>query len=555
MLHSTDATSKLELLKKSRVAFLKQFGRDEDGSIIVMTLVLLIVMLVLGGMAVDFMRFESRRALLQSVADRAVLSAASLDQSLDGEEVIIDFFAKADHDGMIVGRPTVEKVPGTGSSFVSVDSRIDVNTFYLRLIGIDTLTAPARAEAVQGTGNVEISLVLDISGSMGNNVTVDEPVLDADGDPLLNADGDVITQTVTRTKMYLLQQAASQFVDDLLIEDFEDQISINLIAYSQQVALDDDLYKALRTTPDSINTAGKIGSTYGVITDGYATTSDDSYTAPADGTPIDITWADGLDINVNPARCVDFDAADFNNTAFDINQLYRQVEYFEHYSSNDAGIDFPVCPEEEFESILLLSQDATELKRRINLYRPTSFTSIHLGVKWGISLLDPALRPILSNIESIDDSFQGVRPADYSGDTIKFLVVMTDGVNVDSRRILPAAYDTYEERERWAEYPYQYWRGNVASPQWPSHNTLTHNPGSATQFNTWMETLCNDAKSSMTIYTIAMGAGDGAAEIAKCASQPSYAFSTSVTNSPDEPGIGQIFSTIADRITALRLTL
>ena len=557
MLHSTQLASKLALIKRSRRAVLKKFGRDEDGSIIVMTLVLLVTMLVLGGMAVDFMRFESRRALLQSVADRSVLAAASLDQTLPGEEVIIDFYDKAGFGGTIVGTPFVEKVAGSGNSEVRVDSRIDVNTFYLRLIGIDSLSAPATAQAQQGTGNVEISLVLDISGSMGNNVTVDEPVLGADGEPMLNGDGDVITTSVTRTKMYLLQKAASQFVDDLLIEDFRNQISINLIAYSQQVALDDDLYKALRTTPDSMNVDGKLGSTFGVISDGYATTTDDSYTAPVDGAPIDVSWADGLDVHVNPSRCIDFDAADFNTVAFDVGQRYEQVEYFEHYSSGDSGIDFPVCPEEEFESILLLSQDATELKRRINAYRPTSFTSIHLGVKWGISLLDPALRPILANITSIDETFRDNRPANFGGDTVKIMVVMTDGVNVASRRLRDTAYDEYEERVRWSEYPFDYWRNNVTSPR-PNRGVHTNNPGSFTLFNTWMNTLCTAAKTQthpVTIYTIAMGAGDGAAEIAKCATQPSYAFSTNVNNTPGEPGIGEIFATIADRITALRLAL
>ena len=548
MLHSTDKKNTREMLQRSRAALLKKFCRDEDGSILIMALFLLITMLIMGGMAVDFMRFESRRAMLQSVTDRAVLAAASLDQSEDGEVIIYDFFEKADHEGTIVGTPFVEKI--NGSSTVRVNSAIDVSTIYLRMIGIDYLVAPAESSAIQGTGNVEVSLVLDISGSMGNNVTVTQAVVDADGNQIINDDGTVSTETVTRTKMQLLQKAASNFVDALLIEDFKDQISINLIAYSQQVALDDDLYKALRTTPDSINTEGKLGSTYGVLDGGAYTTSNDSYTAPADGSPIDISWADGLDIHVNPSRCVDFTEADFTSTAFDLSRTYDQVEYFEHFRSFDSGIDFPVCPQEEFESILLLSQDADELKRRINLLRPTSFTSIHLGVKWGISLLDPALQPVLANITSIDEQFRGSRPANVgSGDTVKFLVVMTDGVNVASRRLRDNAYDSYEERARWAEHPFDYWRENIADPVNPNRGNFTFNPGSATQFDTWMETLCNDAKASMSIYTIAMGAGSGADKIAKCASQPSYAFKT------EAGGIDDIFNTIAERITALRLAL
>ena len=59
-----------------RTRYLRAFGRDEDGEIIILTLILLVVMLVVGGMGVDFMRFEARRVVLQSVSDRAVLAAA-----------------------------------------------------------------------------------------------------------------------------------------------------------------------------------------------------------------------------------------------------------------------------------------------------------------------------------------------------------------------------------------------------------------------------------------------------------------------------------------------
>ena len=524
MLYAKDRKKKLALMKEPRIALLRQFGRDEDGSVIVLTFLLLIIMLVLGGMAVDFMRFESRRALLQSVTDRAVISVASLDQNLggddvnaDGRESIIDFFTKAGFADAIVGEPYVDK--NDSASSVRVRSELDVNTFYLRMIGIDTLSAGAISAAVQGTGNIEVSLVLDISGSMANNVTV----TDENG--------------VSRTdsKMAFLQEAATQFIDDLLLEDFEDRISVNLVAYSQQVALGDDLYRAIRTTPDSIDINDVTGSSLDLS-----------------------TWTAEPEENVftNPARCIDFRDSDFASTAFDTAHTYQQVEYFEHYRSGDAGIDYPVCPDKEFETILPLSQDATEIKRRINLYRPTSYTSIHRGVKWGITLLDPSMRSTLGGLSSVDPAFRNARPANYnSGETNKYLVVMTDGVNVNSRRIdRTPYYNTYAWQKTWSENPFDYWRSNNG---YPSRDTYTDTPGSFTQFNTRMVDLCNLAKPNMTIYTIAMGAGDGADEIAKCATQPSYAFSTEFDSSADadEPGMNQIFSKIAEQINALRLNL
>lgn len=554
MLHSNDRTSKRETWDekwdRSRRAILRKFCRDEDGGIIILTVVLLIAMLVIAGMAVDFMRFESRRALLQSVSDRAVLSAASLDQTLDGEEIIIDYFDKAGFPNTIVGTPSVDKEPGSGSSEVSVNSRLNVNTFYLKLVGIDTLTAPANSRAVQGVGNVEISLVLDISGSMRSRVWVDEAVIGGNGEPVINSEGDVVTTRVRRTRIELLQKAASDFVEELLIADYRDQISINLIPYSQQVALSDDFYKALRTTPDSISESGLVGSSFGSITDGYATLPEDP------DAPIDISWANDELVFTNPSRCIDFEEADFDEVEFDLSKTYDQVERFDHYSgSRTSSIIRPVCPDQEFETILLASQDAEELKRRIGLFRPTTFTSIHLGVKWGISLLDPDLRPVLAGIDSIDDAFQGSRPSEYSGDTVKYLIVMTDGQNQADQRVALDAYDTYDERKRWDERPLDYWVAQNL-PTDDRSDDYTRSWGSNTQFNTWMQTLCREAWPKMSIYTISMGASNTAAtEIAKCASQPSYAFATNFNSAAGEPGIDEIFQTIAQSIKALRLNL
>ncbi len=56
------------------------FARDEDGGMIVFTLMFFVMMLILGGIAVDMVRFETTRSRLQGVSDRAILAAADLDQ-------------------------------------------------------------------------------------------------------------------------------------------------------------------------------------------------------------------------------------------------------------------------------------------------------------------------------------------------------------------------------------------------------------------------------------------------------------------------------------------
>ena len=99
------------------------FRDDENGSIIIFTLFLLILMLAIGGMAVDFMRFECERAVLQSTADRAVLAAADLDQDADQKQVVIDYFEKAGLSGAIVGEPNVEDLGGRRSGCAACGRR------------------------------------------------------------------------------------------------------------------------------------------------------------------------------------------------------------------------------------------------------------------------------------------------------------------------------------------------------------------------------------------------------------------------------------------------
>ncbi len=481
-------------------SFAKRFAQDEEGGVIIMTLVLLVTMLVLGGMAVDFMRFENERAQLQSVSDRAVLAAASLDQDLDSKEVVEDFFEKAGYGENIIGEPDASDVNGTRS--VSVDSAIDVNTFYLRLIGIDELTAPAQSAAVEGTGNIEISLILDISGSMGSRVASED----------------------NKTRMQLLQAAAKDFVDDILLPEYRNQISINLITYSDQVRIGNDLFNALTTTPKVFQDVNGLGEVVATHTNNTPCIQFEPILPP--------NWASTGDLPMG----------DFGTLEFDTDRTWVQLA-----DASWSGNSSTICPSNADSAIIPLSQNADELKDAIDALAPTRTTAIHIGMKWGVSLLDPSMRELLEDVASVDEAFQGVRPSEYGGgsNTIKYVILMTDGQNVTGWRPRPNVLDTAAERNRLADHGARNWSGNSAR-YWP-HNSSNQ--------DTWLQSLCDLAKEKMTVYTIAMGAPPhGTGVMKRCASTEANAFSTDFS-SEDSRGIDEIFETIAQQITALRLNL
>ena len=86
------------------------FRKDESGSLLIFSLFVFVAMLCVAGLAVDFMRVETQRVRLQSTLDRAVLAGASLEQTLDSETVVRDYFERA---GLSEFLDSVDVIPGT----------------------------------------------------------------------------------------------------------------------------------------------------------------------------------------------------------------------------------------------------------------------------------------------------------------------------------------------------------------------------------------------------------------------------------------------------------
>nr|WP_272490791.1 pilus assembly protein TadG-related protein [Mesobacterium pallidum] len=160
------------------------------------------IILIMGGIGIDMMRTELKRMKLQATLDRALLAAANLDQTLDPETVVRDYFAKAGVEGEITD---VQVASGTTSRRVSATAEADVRSLFLQVLGRDSFEARVASVASERVNDVEISLVLDISGSMSED------------------------------KMTNLQDAAALFVAEMLTPNNRDRVSISLVPYSEHV--------------------------------------------------------------------------------------------------------------------------------------------------------------------------------------------------------------------------------------------------------------------------------------------------------------------------------
>ncbi|MEM9349477.1 MAG: pilus assembly protein TadG-related protein [Pseudomonadota bacterium] len=148
---------------KARIA---AFASDQDGATYMFALVIFILMLIFGGLAVDVARLESQRVKLQQTADRAVLAAADLDNFADPEAVVQDYFDKA---GLSQFLDSVTVETTLNGKTISANTSSEVQTMLLHLVGVDSLTAVGVGAAQEQVTDIEISLVVDVSGSMGGN--------------------------------------------------------------------------------------------------------------------------------------------------------------------------------------------------------------------------------------------------------------------------------------------------------------------------------------------------------------------------------------------------
>jgi hypothetical protein len=451
--------------------YLRRYAQKEDGFVTLFAVAIIGLLVLIAGISFDMQRNEMERVRIQNTADRAVLAAADLDQTLSPEAVVQDYFDKA---GIPQGANSVVVDDGLNYRTVSVNADGVTATNFMTMLGIDELPLRSFAEAEERVNNVEISLVLDISGSMGWN-----------------------------NKMANLRDAASIFVDTVINPSTEDLVSISVVPYSENVSAGPEIMNAL---------------------------------------------------NVNRvhdySNCVEFEESDFSTTGISATQQYEQVQHFFWGNSNYNNLSNPVCLYGADESIAAFSQDPIELKRKIGKLEPRGNTSIFLGMKWAAALLDPEFQSVNAELamDNVTDPEFMARPVAFSDtETLKTVILMTDGENTSSFRIPSRYYANYSHRAHWNRYNLDYyiryyWGGRSSdlkyTKYWSSYG------------DTLLNSVCDAAKDkNIVIWSIGFEVSDHGADVMRdCASSPSHFFRVEGVE------IKEAFKAIARQINQLRLT-
>lgn len=331
--------------------WLGRFWGKQDGSISYLAVAGALVMMVFGGIGIDMIHAELKRTKLQNTLDRAVLAAANMDNAADPETTVEEYFRAMNLEDTLA---SVSVDQAVNFKRVSASAQAVMPSNFMQLIGVDTMQALGDATAEHGLNKIEVSLVLDVSGSMRGN------------------------------KLVQLKEAANSFVDTLLEDDADGLVTISVVPYNATVNLGPDL--AAQYNLENLH---------------------------------------------DFSHCAYFDAADFASAAIDPAQQLGQLGHFDPYSGG-THVTNPWCGQGHHHAIIAHSSDADAIKAHINSFSAQGNTAIDLGMKWGTALLDPSAQPVVAGMVAGGHiaPTAGPRPAAHNDtETMKFVVVMTDGAN------------------------------------------------------------------------------------------------------------------------------
>lgn len=151
---------------------LKRFQRDERGAFLVLFGVLAIVLIATSGAVVDFTQIEQARTRAQNALDAAALG---LQPHVFDTPAKTEAWFMTEATNLLVERLGDADIASsvTGASInvrngqLILNARITVPTSFVTLVGVPDVTASLVAEATRKRLNLEIAMVLDNSGSMG----------------------------------------------------------------------------------------------------------------------------------------------------------------------------------------------------------------------------------------------------------------------------------------------------------------------------------------------------------------------------------------------------
>lgn len=325
------------------------------------------------GVSVDLGQSYLVKERLSQALDAAALAAASM--SSEDESVIeakVNDFIDANYPPDKIGYKLHVDVNSTSDKlFVSATARL--NTSFMKTIGVDTIDVYAETEVTKEVKSIEVSLVMDVTGSMSKN-----------------------------NNIATLRTAATDFVDIMFdrVKDIN-QIKIGLVPFSTSVNVGP---YGLGKTPTGLNydtpfvnnpsnleySATDTKKWMGCILEGEYPLDVEDHEGPWDMYRYCRTSTGAVIPNCD---------TNYNRTT-KVYTARREQNY--------------ICPRTP---IVPLTNNKTELKASIASLKASGNTYINTGLMWGYRMLSPDF-PLTEGVSWNNEDWK------------KAIILMTDGVNV-----------------------------------------------------------------------------------------------------------------------------
>ncbi len=563
-----------------------RFATGEDGALTIFALFVFLMLLAATGIAVDVANYERDRVKLQWVLDNAVLAAANLEQTLPPEEVVNAHLAA---QGLSEYQSSVAVQEAFQDRTVAAAIGAEYDTKFMRLSGIDSIPLGIGAAANEAAPHTEISLVLDISGSMGSNNRVDlmqaaakafiTKSLSRNEDPTTGTKADKQTsinvipfagQTNPGSTMfeYLGGERFGTTTEEGYFPTWKQDISNVVFWFDTSGDGSPDYSVKIDSFPDNdvdgfdkddVDTyyyyvkdfaiensvltedAELVGAS---IKGGKQATEYYSVTGDMEASETKFNNVDAeLQFNDfhsyyqtipnNESSCLELSYSDFMTSQLPSGST-EQVPYFVNWDYDETTQNWGWCPDDEM-SIKYAQNDEVTLHSFIDNLRLFDGTGTNYSLKYALALLDPSSRDAfayLSTMGEVPAEFAN-RPLNWDHeDTSKYIVIMTDGRT--SPQVRPA--DEMEEENGLTEL--------VSRPS--EDTTITSSQVTNLQL---FKQQCELAKANnVIIYAVAFETSDqAAAEVKACASSPSHYYEVTGEEIIDS------FVSIAGSIQKLRL--
>ena len=195
------------------------FGSSQRGNVAMMTALIAVPLLGLLGGAVDLVRMNQMRSEIQGVVDAGVLAISEINNNNDPKTTVEQFVkaglrqSKLDPDAISLDVKVAEVING---KTVDVTANYQMKTFFLGMLGMNNMDIKIASSGTQTYSDIEIALVLDISGSM-------------EGEKFEN-----------------MQDAAEDFIDAVLTDKMKQQTTISIIPFSSNVNVGDNFWEFVK---------------------------------------------------------------------------------------------------------------------------------------------------------------------------------------------------------------------------------------------------------------------------------------------------------------------